>query len=308
MNHDNLIHEINCAYSLGIEQIKLHREMIGRVYFAEGRGNRYVLKIYRSFKTADALQSVQILDYLQAHSFPAVTVLRTVEQKNHILLEAEEGWHTAILYHYVEGDNPDVLDEAELIGHQTAELHELMKNYPGQLIRRTKHEYIGDYLTIMSELDCDTNSIAALKQYGDELWSRISKLPMLFCHGDLHTGNMIRNCHGPYIFMDFDDASGDYPSMDVAYMSDATHFNQFQDSMYDDTQRLFERFYTGYHKVRTLSDNEIFSIFDFIAVRHYQIISRIVRCQGPQSISKQFCDEQYGWLMRWQEICIRKQR
>ncbi|MFD2881617.1 hypothetical protein ACFTAO_46190 [Paenibacillus rhizoplanae] len=102
-------------------------------------GKCYVLKIYRSFKTADAMQSLRILDYLQTHSFPAVTVLRTARHKNHILLEAQEGWLTAVLYDYVEGDNPDGLAEAQLIGHQTAELHKLMHNYPEeQLIHRTK--------------------------------------------------------------------------------------------------------------------------------------------------------------------------
>lgn len=36
MNQDHLIREINQSYSLRIEQFKLHREMIGSVYFVEG--------------------------------------------------------------------------------------------------------------------------------------------------------------------------------------------------------------------------------------------------------------------------------
>lgn len=36
MNHDHLIREINQSYSLRMKQIKLHREMIGSVYLAEG--------------------------------------------------------------------------------------------------------------------------------------------------------------------------------------------------------------------------------------------------------------------------------
>lgn len=101
-----------------------------------------------------------------------------------------------------------------------------------------------------------------------------------------------------HVLFDFDEASGDYPSMDVAYMSDDTNFNLFHDSAYDKTMRLYERFYSGYSKIRTSSDNEFHAVFDFIAIRHYQIISRIVRCQGLSSISKDFCDEQYNWLIR----------
>lgn len=106
MNYDYLIREINRSYPLRIEQIRLHREMIGGVYFAEGGGKRYVLKIYRSFKTADALQSVRILDYLEAHSYPAVTVLRTAGQESHILLEAQDGLQAAVLFRYAEGLRP----------------------------------------------------------------------------------------------------------------------------------------------------------------------------------------------------------
>lgn len=307
MDYDHLIRMINRSYPLRIEQIRLHREMIGGVYFAEGEGKRYVLKIYRSFKTADALQSVRILDYLEAHSYPAVAALRTAGQESHILLEAQDGLQAAVLFRYTEGDTPDRIAEAEVIGQQTGELHQLMQGYPDELIHRTKTDYIGDYLSIMRELDCASESVAALEQYGNELWSRMSDLPRHFCHGDLHTGNMLRDSRGQYVLMDFDDASGDYPAMDVAYMSDNTHFNKFHESMYDDTRRLFEQFYSGYSKVRTLSDKECSAVFDFIAVRHYQIISRIVRCQGLQSVSKAFCDEQYGWLMKWRELCLSKQ-
>ncbi|MNV65150.1 hypothetical protein D3C71_1578280 [compost metagenome] len=88
-------------------------------------------------------------------------------------------------------------------------------------------------------------------------------------------------------------------------MCDDTHFNEFHESMYDQTLRLYERFYNGYSKIRTLSDRELLAIFDFIAIRHFQIISRIVHCQGLQCISKEFCDQQYHWLMKWQEVCIK---
>ncbi len=117
---------------------------------------------------------------------------------------------------------------------------------------------------------------------------------------------MIRNQSGEYVIFDLDDASGDYPSMDVAYMSDDTSFNQFHESMYSKTMNLYERFYSGYSKVRVLSDRECNSIFDFIAVRHFQIISRIVRCQGLQSLDEKDCYEQYCWLMKWQELCIKQ--
>ncbi|HBS44871.1 MAG TPA: hypothetical protein DEA91_11140 [Paenibacillus sp.] len=224
-----------------------------------------------------------------------------------IILSSQDGCCVGILYGYVEGAMPDGKIEAESIGIQIGELHNLMDKYPDKLKNRPKTEYIDDYISVMRELDFHSGKTLELEQYGNLLWERITKLQKNFCHGDLHTGNMIRNQSGEYVLLDFDDASGDYPSMDVAYMSDDTNFNHFHESMYDQTMRLCERFYSGYSKVRVLSNNEINAVLDFIAIRHFQIISRIVRSQGLQCVSKEFCDEQYVWLMKWQELCAKKQ-
>lgn len=307
MGYYNLINEIKRSYEINIEHIELHREMIGKVYFLQTQDNKYMFKIYRSFKTGDAVQTVRILDYLKENSYPAVSVVRTVHNDSHIMLSSQDDSCVCvgILYEYVEGIMPDGKIEAENIGTQIAKLHNLMERYPDKLINRTKVDYIDGYISNMQELHFDSEKTLELMQYGNELWERITKLPKSFCHGDLHTGNMMRNQCGDYVLFDFDDASGDYPSMDVAYMCDDTHFNHFHESMYDQTMRLYERFYSGYSKIRTLSDNEHHAIFDFIAIRHFQIISRIVLCQGLQSISTAFCDEQFHWLIKWREVCAK---
>lgn len=306
MEYNNLLEVINRLYNLKINHVELYRDFIGRVFFLQSGNKRYVLKIYRNFKTEDALQTIRILDYLKANSYPAVSVVKTVQGESNITLNSSDGICAGIIYDYIDGADPDRKPEAEGIGKQIGELHRLMEIYPNKLINRSKFEYIDDYISIMREKSFDPDKILELQQYGDELWAHISKLPKSFCHGDLHTGNMIRNEKGEYVIFDFDDASGDCPSMDVAYMSDDTNFNKFHESMYDKTMRLFERFYSGYSKICVLSDIECNSIFDFIAVRHFQIISRIVRCQGLQSLDDKDCQEQYEWLMKWRELCSKR--
>ncbi|MNI85448.1 hypothetical protein D3C73_1424460 [compost metagenome] len=55
-----------------------------------------------------------------------------------------------------------------------------------------------------------------------------------------------------------------------------------------------------------MSELEVQAICDFVAVRHYQIIARIVCCKGLQEISREFLDEQYDWLMKWNNLCQKK--
>lgn len=307
MEHDIIVNDLNRFYQLDIKHIKLYRDMIGRVYFLQSQDKRYVFKIYRNFKKDDALQTIDILNYLKENSYPVVSVVNTVQNKSNIFVDCSDGSCVGVLYDYIDGIMPNGKQDTKIIGKQIGKLHQLMVSYPHKLINRTKIDYIDDYICIMKEKDFNFGKIIDLQKYGDELWGRINKLPKSFCHGDLHTGNMIKNQSGEYVIFDFDDASGDYPSMDVAYMSDNTNFNQFHESMYDKTMHLYEDFYSGYSKIRELSDREYNSIFDFIAVRHFQIISRIVRCQGLQSLDEKDCYEQYDWLMKWRELCTKRQ-
>ena len=121
MEVDSLICEIKRAYQINIENIGLHREMIGKVYFLQDQQQKYMFKIYRNFKSDDAFQTVQILDYLKANSYPAVSVVRTIENDSHIMLSSQDGSCVGILYDYVEGAMPEVKIEAESIGNQIAE-------------------------------------------------------------------------------------------------------------------------------------------------------------------------------------------
>lgn len=301
-----IIHIINNNYSINVHKISLHRDMIGCVYFLEDNVKKYVLKIYRSFNLHNALQTIEILEYLKENEYPVVAIIPTVIGSKSITVDTPEGSCVGILFDYVDGSTPERTAEIDKIGQQIGKLHNIMQNYPQDLINRTKDEYINDYTQIMSSKNYLPNRIIDIQQYGDELWTRINKLSKGFCHGDAHTGNMIKTKNDKYVLFDFDDASGDYPIMDVAYMSNDTNFNRFYDDGYEKTMRMFERFYKGYCKERTLSDFEIKSIFDFIAVQHFQIVSRIVSCQGLQEVSAEFFDEQYGWLLNWGNLCERK--
>jgi hypothetical protein len=65
-DYDNLIRIVNESYQVNAENIQLHRDGVGRVYFLE---NKYVLKIYRSFYADNALQTIEILEYLKNYNF-----------------------------------------------------------------------------------------------------------------------------------------------------------------------------------------------------------------------------------------------
>jgi Ser/Thr protein kinase RdoA (MazF antagonist) len=303
---DNLVNLVNRLYPVKANQAILHREMIGHVYFLNNENNKYVFKLYRNLKSNDALQTIGILQYLEVNHFPVVSIVPTINGEMNVLMDSPDGICIGILFNYIDGMEPDDRKEIGKIGLQIGRLHNLMEAYPYQLLSRTKMDYIDDYISIMKENGYAPSRIAELEKYGAELWGRIGELPKGFCHGDLHTGNMLRSKTGNYVLFDFDDASGDYPLMDVAYLSDDTNFNVFDEKALIKTKHMFEEFYNGYSKERTLSIAEMNAISDFIAIRHYQIIARIVRCQSLQSLDEYFMNEQYEWLLSWKNLCEKK--
>jgi Ser/Thr protein kinase RdoA (MazF antagonist) len=305
-DYPNLIEVINNRYAAAIDEIYLHRDMIGYVYFAKSSSKKFVLKLYRSFDADNAVRSTGILQYLKNQAYPAVSIVPTRENDLYCTISLISSLCIAILFDYVEGSEPNLETEMMNIGQQVGRLHRVMDKYPGLLITRGQDFYIDRYISILHELDYDSSRIEELNAYGQALWSRMARLPTGFCHGDLHTGNMIQTGSSQYVVFDFDIASRTHSLIDVATLCDGSNFNHFEPGAYERTMHLFERFYQGYSRERAMNSLEIAAIFDFIPIRHYELIATITKCQGLQDLSKALLDEQYEWLMNWQNLCDRK--
>jgi len=95
-----------------------------------------------------------------------------------------------ILYGYLEGVESDPEQDAEAIGELVGNLHRVMKNYPGELVKRNKHFYIGRYIDILRNRKYPRAEEFFI--YGEQLWDKIKGLPRGFCHGDMYSGNIHR--------------------------------------------------------------------------------------------------------------------
>lgn len=303
----SLLAIINDHYLINATKMYLYRDMIGSVYFLESDNRKYVFKLFRREDTEQVLQSLEIISYLRSFDYPVVTVIAMPDSgAMHMMLDLPEGKRAGVLYEFLEGTVPDfAAGDITAVGQQIGRLHNLMANYPKPLIRRAKSFYIDRYIDLLRENGYDAAKTATLAEYGDRLWGNMEQLPGGFCHGDLHSGNMIK-IGERFVLFDFDVASHTYPVIDAATLSDGTNYNRLDDSAYDNTRRKFERFYQGYFRERTLTDREIDAIFDFIAIRHYELNATITEYRMPfrgmSFMSVAGFDDQYEWLMRWREM------
>lgn len=274
--------------------IELHRDFIGKVYFVTRGGVRYVLKEFRPQFTAEALQSIDIMRYLYDSGFRVPQVI-----------EVEQTEFVSVLYEYVEGSDPYDDREAQLIdlGEFCGKLHALMKSYSKPLIEHGRAYFIDRYVKLFTESGAPQAMLDELIQYGGEMWGRISKQPRGFCHGDMHCGNILAK-NGRYCLIDFDAAALAHPLIDPATLCDASNYFQFNAKAYEQTKRLIERFYNGYSRHASFSDGEFAAMPDFIALRHYDIQPTIMECAG-EKMSADYMSAQHKWLMSWRELCAK---
>jgi len=302
-DYESLLAIINRRYPVEVDRVTLLREMIGYVYAASCRDDeKYILKLHRPAETANALSGVGVADYLAHEGFPVARIVPSRSGDKWLPIDTPAGRSVGILSVYVAGSEPDVETEITALGGLAGRLHVLMAAYPGHLPRRGKEFYVDRFIELLRSAEYPAGRIHELEQLGERLWDHLRGLPEGFCHGDLHTGNMVRTGPGEYVLLDWDVASEARSVIDVATLCDGTDFNRLESSGYGKTMQRLERFRQGYELARPLSRGELAAVPAFIAIRHFELIATIIGLR-QETVSTEFLDEQYHWLLDWEDIC-----
>lgn len=290
-------------YNLHLDKISLYRDMIGSVYFLWEKDERYVYKLYRTIDTEAAIQSTQVISYLKKNNFPVVTIVPTKNDELYSNIEMPEGNRIGVLFEYVDGKEPTTEEDIYLIGELTGKMHKIMETYTEDLCKLRKSHYIDRFIGIMQDMNFEVIKIDEMYNHGVELWNKILDLPKGFCHGDLHTGNLLKTKKGEIIFLDFDICSNSYPIFDVATICDDTNFTAVNEKDIEKTYHNFKKFYNGYSKEKKLSNLEKSVIFDCIAIHHYELLGTIslyrAPLEGDHWLNDKFFDLHYTWKKQW---------
>lgn len=306
MNFDltNIKNQVENFYDIKIEYIKHLRSMIGHVYTLQNEKQKYILKINRPKNKKSSIHSTEIIDYLYKNNYPVVEIIKTKNNENYFEIETKEGVCIGYIYDYVEGTEPNIEKDITKIGQQIGLFHNILEKYPKNILTRGKEFYIDRFITLLEDFNYDKNKTTELNDYGIVLWNEMEKSKRGLCHGDLHSGNMLLY-KGKYVLFDFDTSSYTFPLIDVATLCDTTNFNKLIESDFDKIMNRFEKFYNGYIKERNLEDTDIKNIFNFIPIRHYELIATIT-INEKSPLNKSFSDQQYEWIMKWKELCNKK--
>ncbi|MDF2484026.1 MAG: aminoglycoside phosphotransferase [Herbinix sp.] len=297
---EKLLSDLKGIYNIPFHDIVLHRDMIGYVCVVSCNNDKYILKLFKNRNAKPAIQSIEIMTYLEKVYFPTAHIIATAAGEACFTLDFQGEDRIGVLYEYIQGSEPNKNTDIITIGRQTGKLHKLMEEYPLALSCHEKSFYIDRYIQCLKEMNYP--KVSEFQAYGDLLWSRLEKLPRGFCHGDYHTGNMLLNERNEYAIFDFDAAARAFSMYDIAVFCDMTNYFNLSECEYAETHYMLEEFIKGYKEYNSISDQELQAIDCFIAIRHYEVQATIIENLGIACIDQEFVDDQLSWLMKWEKL------
>lgn len=206
-----------------------------------------------------------------------------------------------ILYEFVEGSESNPEQDAEAIGALIGKLHNMMKEYTGELVKRDKHFFIGRYIDILRRKQYP--KVDEFLTYGNALWDKVRDLPCGYCHGDMYDGNIHKTPDGKFYMLDFDTSCEGFPMYDPTLICNKTHYFDFDEHGYEKSKGILSRFLPEYLKYNTLSQTEINAFYDLIALYHFALQATVIENFGLDCVDNTFLDKQLDWLYRWREQC-----
>ena len=284
---------LNRHYPLRCTDIALHRDGGSMTYIVSSVMGRFFLRAVRAVFMDTALQAVAVHLFLMAQNIPVPRIVLTNDGQPYVRTGENEGF---ILYEYINGGAPLPAD-TEAVGVLTARFHNALQNYPKPLVRRDKQYFIGRYLDILRSKK--HTLLEAYTRLGDWLWEQVEGLPMGIGHGDLYSGNILRDKNGGLYMLDFDTVCHTFPVYDAALFCNETNYFEYGDEGVAKTKAKLQAFLKGYSIHRAFSKEEEQAVYRCIAISHFQIQATIVEIYGVDCNEADFEEVQFEWLTQF---------
>ena len=295
--NEEILQILKDNYSIPFDRIEFFRDGGSTTYIAFAAERKYFLRRLKPAFFDTAIKGADIHMFLQERDFPVPLII--VTRKKSLYIQDKNGLF--ILYEYIEGAASDPDTDAEALGPLVGRLHSLMKEYPGELVKRDKYFFIGKYIDILNRKKYPKAD--EFQAYGEALWEKVRDLPQRYCHGDMYSGNIHKDPKGRLYVLDFDTSCEGFPMYDIALLCNRTHYFDFNEEGYEKSRQVFSRFLPEYRKHNPLSQKEADSFFDLIALYHFALQAVIIEIHGLDCVDDIFLNKQLDWLNKWRKQC-----
>ncbi|MBO4782457.1 MAG: phosphotransferase [Lachnospiraceae bacterium] len=298
MDEKQLLEILKTEYGIENPSLEFLREGGGHTYNVNAQ-DKYIVKVIGAAFSDTAKQSVAVMRYLEENGFPVPKTILTKAGDAIFETTVDDEEKLIVLMEFIDGDEPDMGKYASEVGALIGKFHKLMETCPVEPVSKGKEFFIDRYLEFLSKKNYPR--LSEYKELGECLWEKVGNQPQGNCHGDLHRGNLIQNTDGKIYLVDFDTVCRAPLMFDIMVMCDMTDYFNLKPEDVNITEEVYRKFLTGYEKYHMLSNEEIFSFYDWVAIRHFQLQATILEIYGIDCIDENFINYQLYWLNKWQE-------
>lgn len=287
-------------YALNTIDIKALGEGVTGSLLVVTTQKRYVLKaIIGPFKET-MLDSLKVLRYLETKNYPSPKVILSNKGK---LYETNQDGVSYVLYSYIDGNEIGDHSDYHTIGHLLGKLHKEMKEYDGNLMKRSKIYYYTRYINILKKKSYNLQRLKEYVEMGEFYWDKVKTLETGYCHGDLHLGNLLINDSKALSIVDFDTSCNSFVLFDIMVVCNNTDYFEFKESDFDQT---ISNYYSLIESYKSYCDVSLFDVSKFcylLGLYHFQLQATIVEIYGIDCIDHAFIDSQLNWLKEFKTSC-----
>ena len=275
MDEMMLLDILKLNYGIDSPSLEFLREGGSHTYIVNGK-IKYLLKVIGSAFSDTARQSVAIMRYLEKKGFPVPKTMLTKSGESIFETEVDGEMKLIVLMEFIDGDEPELESCAAEVGALVGRFHQLMEEYPVELVSHGKEFFIDRYLNFLSKKNYPR--IAEYEELGGRLWDKVYTKIELW--NRLPFSGIFKRRWQPYL----------------------TNYFTLQQKDIEETKEVYQKFLLGYSKYHKLSNEEIISFPYWVAIRHFQLQATILEIHGVDCIDEGFIDGQLYWLNKWQEV------
>ena len=297
MEENKVITILQNNYDYKIKSFEFLRDSGGTVYIVNGEYRKFLLKIAGKAFIDTFRKSVDIMCRLYDNNFPVPAVIKTKSGMSMLKISEDGQEYLFVLYEYIEGSELDLSICGEKVGSLIGQLHKLLFAYESELKKRDFQFFIKRYTDILHRKGYPY--VSEYEKLGARLWERVKDCSAGVCHGDLHRGNLLETADGNIYLFDFDTVCTAPRMFDIMVMCDMTNYFNLQENDIKITKSVFENFLKGYTRHIDLTETELATFNDWVAIRHFQLQAAIVEIYGIDCIDNNFIDGQLKWIEKW---------
>lgn len=90
---------------------------------------------------------------------------------------------------------------------------------------------------------------------------------------------------------------------DTALICDVTEYFKYDEQNYEKSNKILARYIPEYMKHSTLTQSEINTFHNFIAIQHFSTQATVMEIFGHDCLNDAELDYQLDWLYKWREQC-----